>query len=174
MHRRGRHHHGHHIAAANPAPPQHSGRAAHLVVQLAVTENSTQIVDCRRATALFGAEGTHELMARLTNEVVVGRYRRFSMSDTGGDEPLDRAERNRAIVAAYRAGETMTSVAELSEQLICVTFGNPGWKMSRPWLPPRLNFTGIALPAFATFSVGRLSTGWKNPEKLYPHNGVTQ
>jgi Histidine kinase-, DNA gyrase B-, and HSP90-like ATPase len=33
------------------------------------------------------------------------------MSDTDEAAPLDRAERNRAIVAAYRAGETMTSVA---------------------------------------------------------------
>jgi L-aminopeptidase/D-esterase-like protein len=30
-------------------------------------------------------------------------------------------------------------------------------------LLPRLNFTGTAAPAFIEFSVGRLSTGWKNP-----------
>src|SRR6188472_2202865 len=33
------------------------------------------------------------------------------MSDTDEAAPLDRAERNRVIVAAYRAGETITSVA---------------------------------------------------------------
>src|SRR5689334_15471678 len=42
--------------------------------------------------------------------------------------------------------------------------GKPLRKMCRPLFPPRLNFTGITLPALATLSVGRLSTGWKNPE----------
>ena len=46
-----------------------------------------------------------------TKEVVVARYRRSSMSDTGDDTaPLDLATRDRAIIATYRAGETMTSV----------------------------------------------------------------
>ena len=47
-----------------------------------------------------------------SKEVAAAGYRRFSMSDPDDAPPLDRAERNRAIVAAYRAGETMTSVAE--------------------------------------------------------------
>ena len=34
-----------------------------------------------------------------------------------------------------------------------------------PWLPPSENFTGIAWPAFTTLTVGRLSTGLKNPPK---------
>jgi len=35
--------------------------------------------------------------------------------------------------------------------------------MDRPWLPPRLNFTGIALPALTALRTFPLSTGWKKP-----------
>ena len=43
--------------------------------------------------------------------------------------------------------------------------------MSRPLFPLRLNFTGIALPAFTEFKVGGLPTGEKKPVKSY--NTVT-
>jgi hypothetical protein len=39
-------------------------------------------------------------------------------------------------------------------------------KMFKPLSPLRLNFTGIALPAFTAFRVGGLFTGEKNPLKL--------
>ena len=35
--------------------------------------------------------------------------------------------------------------------------------MPIPRSPPRLNLTGMVLPAFAMFRVGRLSTGEKKP-----------
>src|SRR5262245_24995820 len=38
--------------------------------------------------------------------------------------------------------------------------------MSRPWLPPRSNLTGTALPAVTRLTVGVLSIGWKKPWKL--------
>lgn len=56
-------------------------------------------------------------------------------------------------------------------------FGYPAAKMLKPWLPPRVNFTGTALPALTLFSTGRLSTGGKNPWKLsvvLPHVPVVQ
>jgi hypothetical protein len=37
--------------------------------------------------------------------------------------------------------------------------------MFRPWLPPRLNLTGMALPALTVLIVGGLSTGGKKPVK---------
>src|SRR5436189_5291070 len=40
--------------------------------------------------------------------------------------------------------------------------------MLRPWFAPRLNFTGIALPAFTELRTGRLSTGWNRPEIVNP------
>ena len=60
----------------------------------------------------------------------------------------------------------MASTTELEPgHWVAITLGDPALRMSRPWSPPRLNFTGIALPAFARFQLGRLSTGWKKPEK---------
>src|SRR6185369_6942845 len=38
--------------------------------------------------------------------------------------------------------------------------------MLRPLLPLNENLTGMARPAFTTLTVGRLSTGCRNPEKL--------
>src|SRR5450759_5826655 len=40
--------------------------------------------------------------------------------------------------------------------------------MLRPWLAPRLNLTGIALPAFTELTTGRLSTGWNRPVTVNP------
>src|SRR5689334_15117901 len=39
--------------------------------------------------------------------------------------------------------------------------------------PPRLNLTGIAEPAFATFVMPGLSTGWKKPVKWYRNSART-
>jgi len=44
--------------------------------------------------------------------------------------------------------------------------GLPGARMFRPWLPPRLNLTGMALPALTVLIVGGLPTGGKKPAKL--------
>lgn len=44
--------------------------------------------------------------------------------------------------------------------------GYPGAKMSNPKSPPRLNFTGMPFPALTMFTMGKLSTGWKNPVKF--------
>src|SRR6185295_17121833 len=41
--------------------------------------------------------------------------------------------------------------------------GLPAARMPRPRSPPRLNLTGMALPALATLTVGRLSTGERKP-----------
>ena len=69
--------------------------------------------DALSSSTLQSAKRMVEVCSLRTKEVVVARYRRFSMSDIGDDTaPLDLAARNHAIVAAYRAGETMTSVAE--------------------------------------------------------------
>ncbi len=39
--------------------------------------------------------------------------------------------------------------------------------MSSPWLPVKLNFTGMARPALTTLTVGAPSMGWKKPRNWY-------
>ena len=60
----------------------------------------------------------------------------------------------------------MASVGALVLQSMVVTCGGPARKMSGPWSPPMLTFTGIALPAFAAFSVGALSAGLDEPGEV--------
>ena len=43
----------------------------------------------------------------------------------------------------------------------------PAAKIFKPLFPPRLNFTGMARPAFTELRIGRLPTGEKKPAKLY-------
>jgi len=42
--------------------------------------------------------------------------------------------------------------------------------MDRPWLQPKLNLMGIALPALTLLFAGILSTGWKKPVQGYSHS----
>src|SRR6266508_5123248 len=60
---------------------------------------------------------------------------------------------------------SITSRPSADEQSISWDAGDPGARMSSPWSPPRLNFTGTAAPALSTFSTGTLSTGGKKPWK---------
>lgn len=50
-------------------------------------------------------------------------------------------------------------------QSIWTETGYPSARMSSPRSPPRLNLTGIALPAMAGFSAGGLEIGGKKPVK---------
>ena len=70
-----------------------------------------------------------------------------------------------ALTATRRLVVKATAGAEASQGItpICGLFAA---KMLSPLFPLRLNFTGIALPAFTTFSIGRLPTGEKKPVKM--------
>src|SRR5947209_3507633 len=65
----------------------------------------------------------------------------------------------------------MSSTGAPESQVTCWDEGEPAAKMPRPRSPPRLNLTGMALPAFETLTVGGLSTGWKKPVKVYRNGG---
>src|SRR5438309_8980804 len=70
---------------------------------------------------------------------------------------------------------TVCSMVSTGAELLHVIGPDPGTppaKMFNPKLPPKLNFTGIALPALTELTTGRLSTGWKNPVK--PYFGVSK
>jgi hypothetical protein len=61
----------------------------------------------------------------------------------------------------------MSTPGSLVLQLNETEYGLLAAKMFNPLLPLKLNLTGIALPAFTEFNVGKLLTGEKNPVKLY-------
>src|SRR5437879_4741634 len=77
---------------------------------------------------------------------------------------MQRPWRARWVCAVAPCGAACAQVVGWGE-------GDPAAKMFRPWLPPRLNLTGIALPPFAMLTVGGLSTGAKKPVKVYRDGG---